>query len=110
MRWCTSNSDRSSLQCSITVITPLFLGEVVRTYAWIIVLGNNGFINSVLLGIGLIAQPIQFMFTTFRRRGRARACDLPVMVVILAAGLSHIDRNYVSAPPKVSAPGRSAPF
>ena len=49
----------------ITVITPLFLGEVVRTYAWIIVLGSNGFINSVLLKFGLIAQPVQFMFTTF---------------------------------------------
>ena len=33
----------------IIVVTPLFLGEVVRTYSWIIVLGNNGFINSVLL-------------------------------------------------------------
>ena len=29
---------------------PLFLGEVVRTYSWIIVLGNNGFINSLLRG------------------------------------------------------------
>src|SRR5215831_3979481 len=33
----------------VTVVTPLFLGEVVRTYSWIIVLGNNGFINSTLL-------------------------------------------------------------
>ena len=32
----------------ITVVTPLFLGEVVRTYSWIVVLGNNGFINSTL--------------------------------------------------------------
>jgi putative spermidine/putrescine transport system permease protein len=32
----------------IIVVTPLFLGEVVRTYSWIVVLGNNGFINSVL--------------------------------------------------------------
>jgi putative spermidine/putrescine transport system permease protein len=31
----------------VIVVTPLFLGEVVRTYSWIIVLGNNGFINSV---------------------------------------------------------------
>jgi len=28
----------------VIVVTPLFLGEVVRTYSWIIVLGNNGFI------------------------------------------------------------------
>lgn len=81
----------------ITVITPLFLGEVVRTYAWIIVLGSNGFINTVLLNLGLIAQPIQFMFTTFGVVLALVHVTIPVMVIILAAALSHIDRNYVRA-------------
>ena len=49
----------------ITAVTPLFLGEVVRTYSWIIVLGNHGFINSVLMRVALIDQPIQMMFTPF---------------------------------------------
>src|ERR1700709_2326951 len=49
----------------VIVVTPLFLGEVVRPYSGIIVLGNNGFINSFLLGLGIVRQPIQFMFTTF---------------------------------------------
>jgi putative spermidine/putrescine transport system permease protein len=79
----------------ITVITPLFLGEVVRTYSWIIVLGNNGFINSMLLKLGLIAQPIQFMFTTFGVVVALVHVTMPVMVIILAAALSDIDRNYL---------------
>jgi putative spermidine/putrescine transport system permease protein len=81
----------------ITVITPLFLGEVVRTYSWIIVLGNSGFINSILLKLGLIAQPIQFMFTTFGVVVALVHVTMPVMVIILAAALSHIDRNYLRA-------------
>ena len=81
----------------ITVITPLFLGEVVRTYSWIIVLGNNGFINSMLLKLGLIAQPIQFMFTTAGVVVALVHVTMPVMVIILAAALSHIDRNYLRA-------------
>jgi putative spermidine/putrescine transport system permease protein len=81
----------------ITVITPLFLGEVVRTYSWIIVLGNNGFINSILLKLGLMAQPIQFMFTTFGVVVALVHVTMPVMVIILAAALSHIDRNYLRA-------------
>ncbi len=32
----------------VTAVTPLFLGEVVRTYAWTVVLGNSGFINATL--------------------------------------------------------------
>jgi putative spermidine/putrescine transport system permease protein len=81
----------------IIVITPLFLGEVVRTYSWIVVLGNNGFINSVLLKLGLIDHPLQMMFT---RAGVVAALvhvTLPIMVIMLAAALAHIDRDYERA-------------
>jgi putative spermidine/putrescine transport system permease protein len=81
----------------ITVITPLLLGEVVRTYSWIIVLGNNGFINSMLLKLGVVAQPIQLMFTTFGVVVALVHVTMPVLVIILAAALSHIDRNYLRA-------------
>jgi putative spermidine/putrescine transport system permease protein len=81
----------------VIIVTPLFLGEVVRTYSWIIVLGNNGFINSVLHQFGLIERPIQFMFTTFGVVVALVHVTLPVMVIMLAAGLSHIDRDYMRA-------------
>jgi len=81
----------------VIVVTPLFLGEVVRTYSWIIVLGNNGFINSILLNLGIIRQPVQFMFTTFGVVVALVHVTMPVMVIMLAAGLSHIDRDYQRA-------------
>lgn len=81
----------------VTVVTPLFLGEVVRTYSWIIVLGNNGFINSTLLKLGLIDGPVQFMFTKFGVVTALVHVTLPVMVIMLAAALSHIDRDYQKA-------------
>jgi putative spermidine/putrescine transport system permease protein len=81
----------------VIVVTPLFLGEVVRTYSWIIVLGNNGFINSMLLNLGIIRQPIQFMFTSFGVVLALVHVTMPVMVIMLAAGLSHIDRDYQRA-------------
>lgn len=81
----------------ITVVTPLFLGEVVRTYSWIIVLGNNGFINSALLKFSVIDKPIQFMFTTFGVVVALVHVTIPVMVIMLAAALAHIDRDYVKA-------------
>jgi putative spermidine/putrescine transport system permease protein len=81
----------------VIVVTPLFLGEVVRTYSWIIVLGNNGFINSILLNLGIVRQPVQFMFTTFGVVVALVHVTMPVMVIMLAAGLSHIDRDYQRA-------------
>ncbi len=81
----------------VVVVTPLFLGEVVRTYSWIIVLGNNGFINSMLLQLGLIDKPLQFMFTVFGVVTALVHVTLPVMVIMLAAALAHIDRDYSRA-------------
>jgi putative spermidine/putrescine transport system permease protein len=81
----------------IIVVTPLFLGEVVRTYSWIVVLGNNGFINSVLLTIGLLDHPLQMMFTRFGVVTALVHVTLPVMVIMLAAALSHIDPDYERA-------------
>jgi ABC-type spermidine/putrescine transport system permease subunit II len=77
----------------VTAVTPLFLGEVVRTYSWIIVLGNNGFVNAMLLKAGLIEQPLQLMFTTFGVVVALVHVTLPVMVIMLAAALAHIDRE-----------------
>jgi putative spermidine/putrescine transport system permease protein len=81
----------------IVVVTPLFLGEVVRTYSWIIVLGNNGFLNTVLLRLGIIDHPLQLMFTRLGVVVALVHVTLPVMVIMLAAALSHIDRDYRKA-------------
>ena len=81
----------------VITITPLFLGEVVRTYSWIVVLGNNGFLNTMLLKAGLIDAPVQLMFTRFGVVTALVHVTLPIMVIILAAALSHIDRDYERA-------------
>src|SRR5262249_40938198 len=81
----------------VIAVTPLFLGEVVRTYSWIIVLGNNGFVNAMLLKAGLIAAPLQMMFTTFGVVVALVHVTLPVMVIMLAAALAHIDPDYEKA-------------
>ena len=81
----------------IVSITPLFLGEIVRTYTWIIVLGNNGFANSLLLKIGLIDTPLPLMFTKLGVLIALVHITIPVVVLMLATGIAHIDRDYEKA-------------
>lgn len=81
----------------IIAITPLFLGEVVRTYSWIIVLGSSGFLNSLLLAMGLIDKPLQLMFTQTGVVLALVHVTMPIMVLMLATGLSHIDPAYEKA-------------
>jgi putative spermidine/putrescine transport system permease protein len=81
----------------IVTVTPLFLGEVVRTYSWIVVLGSNGFVNSLLLQLGIIAQPLQLLFTVTGVTIALVHVTLPVVVIMLAAAIAHIDPEYEKA-------------
>jgi len=81
----------------IVSITPLFLGEIVRTYSWIIVLGNNGFINTMLRKMGLVEMPLNLMFSHFGVLVALVHVTIPVVVLMLATALSHIDPAYVKA-------------
>ena len=49
----------------LLLLVPFWVGEIVRTYAIMILLGNRGFINLALGWLGLIERPIPFMYTNF---------------------------------------------
>jgi putative spermidine/putrescine transport system permease protein len=42
-------------------IAPLLTSTVVRTYGWLVILGNDGLVNGALLGIGLIDRPLRLI-------------------------------------------------
>lgn len=47
----------------VCVLSPLLVGLVVRTFAWMIILSNNGLANQTLIGIGLIDFPLPLLGT-----------------------------------------------
>lgn len=81
----------------VVSITPLFLGEIVRTYSWIAVLGSNGFVNGTLRKLGLIEQPFALMFTHLGVLVALVHVTIPVVVLMLATAISHIDRDCEKA-------------
>ncbi|MEO8121171.1 MAG: ABC transporter permease, partial [Rhodoferax sp.] len=44
------------------VVIPFWISILVRTYAWIVVLGNAGIVNRSLIGLGLIDEPLSFLY------------------------------------------------
>jgi putative spermidine/putrescine transport system permease protein len=91
---------RSSLLKStilITTIVPLFTGDIVRTYSWLVVLGKNGFVNGTLKAAGVIDTPLDLLYTPLGVTIALVQYSLPVMVIILAAAISHIDFAYEKA-------------
>jgi putative spermidine/putrescine transport system permease protein len=89
----------SALRAAILIIavTPLFTGEITRTYSWLVVMGNAGFVNAVLMSLGLVSKPVQLMFTKFAVVVVLVHFTLPIMIIILATALSQIDPAYEKA-------------
>lgn len=87
-----SRAARSALL--IVTLLPFFTGAVVRAYSWILMLGNAGFLNGMLLKLGIVATPFQLLFTQKGVVVGLVHFSMPVMILILAAALSHVDPNY----------------
>ncbi len=81
----------------IATISPLFTGDIVRTYSWLIVLGKHGFINGSLKWMGLIETPFELLYTMLGVTLALVQYALPVMVIILSAAISHINTDYEKA-------------
>lgn len=58
-------SRKNQMLFLLLLLIPFWVGEIVRTYAIMILLGNTGAVNLVLKTFGLIDRPIPFMYTSF---------------------------------------------
>jgi putative spermidine/putrescine transport system permease protein len=55
-------SARARAVLAVVLFCPLMISVVVRTYGWLILLANQGLVNTTLLRLGLIEQPIRLLF------------------------------------------------
>ena len=58
-------SRKNQMLMLLLLLIPFWVGEIVRTYAIMILLGNTGAVNLALKSLGLIDRPIPFMYTSF---------------------------------------------
>lgn len=82
----------------IILLTPLYTGEIVRIYAWRVVLGNEGLVNAALQGLGLISAPMKFiLFSPFSTHLVLLYDTLPFMVLAIWVSAEFVDRAHVEA-------------
>jgi len=79
------------------VILPFWTSFLIRVYAWIGLLKNNGLINDVLIWIGLIDSPIGMMNTNFAVYLGIVYSYLPFMILPLYANLEKMDMSLIEA-------------
>jgi spermidine/putrescine transport system permease protein len=76
---------------------PYWTNFLVRTYAWLVLLNNEGIINKFLKNIGLIDQPIEMLYTPLAVIVGMTYLYLPLMILPIYAALEKVDKNLVEA-------------
>jgi putrescine transport system permease protein len=81
----------------LLVILPFWTSFLLRVYAWIGILKNNGLINNTLMSLGVIDQPIQMLQTDFAVYVGIVYSYLPFMILPLYANLEKMDLTLLEA-------------
>lgn len=81
----------------ILLVFPLMVGNVVRAAGWMVILGNAGALNTVLVGLGLAAEPVQFMYTPAAVVIGTTAVVMPYLILTLQSVLEGIDFSVEEA-------------
>lgn len=79
------------------ILLPLLTSAVVRTFGWVVILGRQGLINSLLVGLGIVDEPIKLLFTHLGVAMAMTQIWLPLMVLSIIASLSQIDPRLAAA-------------
>jgi len=81
----------------ILVLVPFWTSILVRSYAWMVLLGREGTINRILIRSGIRDEPMQLLNTRFAVYVGMVHILLPFMILPLYSVMRGIDRNYLRA-------------
>ena len=87
---------------------PFWTSYLIRTYAWMIILRDNGVLNSILQALGLTSEPIPFLNTDFSVVLGMTYGFLPFAILPLYVSIDRLDQNLVQAGRDLYASGRGA--
>ena len=88
-------SERARNLLIIAVVLPYFTSILVRSYAWLVLLGRHGILNEAMVGLGVIDHPVKMIYNTTGVVIGMTHIMLPIMVLALYSVMRGIDTNLV---------------
>ena len=79
------------------LVIPFFVNYLVRTYAWVALLSDQGLVNNLLVALGLSQQPIQFINTPFAVIGGLVYGYIIFMILPLYGSIERMDPSVIEA-------------
>lgn len=81
----------------IATVFPFLVSALVRAYGWMVILGENGLLNQLLIGIGLIDKPLKLLYTMKGVTIGLVHLLIPYMILSIASVVQNIDPNLEAA-------------
>lgn len=79
------------------ITLPFFVSQIVRLFAWVLLLRPTGFINQALIGLGLVDQPLELIYTKFAVTIGMVYIFVPFMFLPLYASVEKLDMSLAEA-------------
>ncbi len=81
----------------VAAVFPLLTSTVVRSFAWMVILGRNGLINKALLALGITAEPVSLLYTQTAVVIGLVYLFTPLMILSLVGVLENIEPDLLQA-------------
>lgn len=79
------------------VMIPFWTSFLIRTYAWISILSREGLLNAALVGLGIVGEPVGFMYTPFAVVLGLVYNFLPFMILPIYTSAEKLDGSLIEA-------------
>ncbi len=106
--WISRYGGQRKILLLILVMLPFWTSYLIRTYAWMIILRDNGVLNGILRSIGLIDEPLILLNTDISVILGMTYGFLPFAILPLFVSIDRLDQNLVQAARDLYAGGRAA--
>ena len=106
--WISRYGGRRKTLLLVLVMLPFWTSYLIRTYAWMIVLRDQGVVNQVLQAVGLTQEPLILLYTDFSVILGMVYGFLPFTILPLFVSIDRLDPNLVAAGRDLYASGRQA--
>ncbi len=90
-------SKRNASFLMLLLLIPLWVGELVTVYGWMVLLGDHGVINHFLMSAGIINEPINMLYTNFSMVVGLLYMSMLFMVIPVMSTLQSLDDSLIEA-------------
>ena len=81
----------------LLVIVPFWTNSLIRIYAWIFILGNNGLVNQFLIKLGFVESYVKFIYNNFAVVLVLVYTYLPFAILPLYSSIERLEKHIFEA-------------